>query len=519
MRTRDKALTINSDFIQGHTIELTAAARDEAGRQQDITIAPKLTINITGKTSASAAPSALTADTSFYSVFLNWVNPVDYDFSDIEIYASATNIRSGAFKIGTVKSTSFTQNLGAANLTRYYWLKARNTSGVESVWHPLSPTAGVVATTGALGPSDIDDFAIIASKMFQKIPVLDGDTWSDDTPGAGDVTWNAHSLYYNGARYLISSDNSDKQYIYWVVGNTGGSGTVADPYLSTYSDAATAPAQTDTLFIIATNISGTHNVAWNSIANQVIGSAYISNLSVTTAKIANLAVDNAKIANLNADKINAGTLTGRTVQTSSTGQRQVMESSDNTYRMYNSSGDLRLTIDDGVFGGVAGIHLEDDDNDDYDVYLTPISLIMLNDTDRETMIMDAGKLSITGNPVSPEALLLIAKYNLGGNINLFEVDSNGLSYMKGDFALGGSVRSASDTLDVDGNIDVSGTVDGVDVAGLKSDFDNHAVIDKTKHHSDLSGQMDIQTWVVADGGNNYTLELDDYGHLISVSII
>ena len=364
MRTRDKSITINSDFVQGHTIEMAVAARNESQQEQKIesSLTPKITLNITGKTSASAAPSGLVATTSFYSVFLDWDNPVDYDFDQIDVYAASSNIRTSAFKIGTVRGTVYTHNLGAANLTRYYWIKAKNTAGVESVWHPLSPTAGVEATTGAFPPADIDDFAVIASKMFQKIPVLDGDTWTDNTPGAGDITWNAHSVYYNGARYLISTDNSDKHYIYWVVGNTGGSGTVADPYLSTYSDAAAAPTQTDTLFIIATNISGTHNVAWNSIANQVIGSAYITDASITNAKIANLAVDTAQIANaaitnlkvkndISADKITAGTLTGRTVRTASgTGQRIVLSQADNTMGMYDSSNELVILIDDDIEG-------------------------------------------------------------------------------------------------------------------------------------------------------------------------
>ena len=158
-----------------------------------------------------------------------------------------------------------------------------------------------------IGTDDIEDFAITASKISTKIPILTGDSWTDNSPSSGYVAWNAHTLYYNGVAYSISAGNTNKKYIYWL--NAGTSYTTSD----------TNPTLGDGDFVIAVNISGTHDLAWNAIANQVIGSAYIQDgailnakigdLQVDTGKIADLAVDTGKIANLAVESAQIADLT------------------------------------------------------------------------------------------------------------------------------------------------------------------------------------------------------------------
>lgn len=153
--------------------------------------------------------------------------------------------------------------------------------------------------TFTIGATDIDDFAITASKVFNNIPIISEDNWTDDDPTAGKIAWDEHNITYGGAYYLVAAGNTSSAlhtHVYWDVGNTGGAGTVDDPYLTTYASQQGAPTMTDTRFIIATNISGQHNVAWNSIANSVIGTAHILDASIIDAKI----------VNLNATKIDAG---------------------------------------------------------------------------------------------------------------------------------------------------------------------------------------------------------------------
>lgn len=88
-------------------------------------------------------------------------------------------------------------------------------------------------------------------------------------------------------------------------------------------------------FIIATNTSGVHQKAWNAIANEVIGSAWIKDLAVTTAKIDTLAVTNAKINDLDATKINAGYLSADRIDTGTIVVAKL--NADATNRMFTDS--------------------------------------------------------------------------------------------------------------------------------------------------------------------------------------
>ena len=190
-------------------------------------------------------------------------------------------------------------------------VKAVDTFGNESSESEIS------AVTLGLNilPTDIDEFSITASKIFTKIPILDGDSWTDDsdngTPSSaeGYVWWNTHTIYYNGIAYVIETGNTDLRYIFWVNGSTA------------YSSSNTNPTLTDGDFIIAVNNNGAHDLAWNAIANQVIGSAYIQNLAVLNEHVSNLA----------ADKINTGTLEGiniigNTIKTAASGKAVIITS-------------------------------------------------------------------------------------------------------------------------------------------------------------------------------------------------
>lgn len=150
---------------------------------------------------------------------------------------------------------------------------------VDSYNQESSVVSSNVTTLGLnVSPTDIADFAITASKIFTKIPIISGDSWTDNSPIAGKVAWNQHTLYYNGAAYTIAASNTSYKYIYW------------DGSSSAYTASDTNPGLTDGQFVISTNVSGVHDLAWNAIANEVIGTAYIQNLAVSDAKISNLSV-------------------------------------------------------------------------------------------------------------------------------------------------------------------------------------------------------------------------------------
>jgi hypothetical protein len=128
-------------------------------------------------------------------------------------------------------------------------------------------------------PTALDSWGDI-SEAFPKIPVLDGHSFTNNSPGAGSVAWNAFSIWYNGVEYNIGSGSTSFAYIYYDIG---------DGVLS-YSD---SPPDMDgeDRFIIGTNTSGSFSAHWNSIANNVIGTAYIRDAAITNAKIGSVACD------------------------------------------------------------------------------------------------------------------------------------------------------------------------------------------------------------------------------------
>jgi len=262
-------------------------------------IAPPV-VDITIVGTPAVGLTSLTAEAAFKNVFLNWTSVNDPYIFQTEIWRASVNNRASAVKIATVYGTFYTDLVDVYSTTKYYWARNKNPNGGYSAWYPVSDTGGVAATTAMVNTSDIGTFAIQASQIYTKIPVITGDAWTNNSPTAGYVAWNAHTLYYNGVAYAISAGNTNLKYIYWING------------ASSYSVSDTNPTLTDADFVIAVNISGVHDLAWNAIANEVIGSAYIQNGAIKNAKIENLAVDEAKMANLS---VNTGKIVDLAVDT------------------------------------------------------------------------------------------------------------------------------------------------------------------------------------------------------------
>lgn len=360
MVTRDKSIRItDTHLIVGHTYEVAVAARDRDGRVQSFDEAPRAVVRLVGRSLAPSPPTGLAASTAITSVFLSWTLPADTDIEEVTVWRNTVDDRDSAIQIASVKGSAYTDNLGAAGLTRYYWVRLLNRTLVESDWNAV---AGVEATTAGVVAAEIDDFAITATKFFTKTVVLTGDSWTNNSPSAGKVAWNSHTLVYNGVAYAITGSNTSDKYIYWVVGN------------GTYSSSATHPALGTTGFMIATNVSGVAGLVWNSSANMVIGSAYIADAAITNAKIyslsadkittgtlnaavvsiSNLTVGNAQITDLSADKITAGTITGSVLQTATSGNRIKVDVSDNSLKAFLSgtTDPVATLVADSTYGGV-----------------------------------------------------------------------------------------------------------------------------------------------------------------------
>jgi len=315
----DRKTTLIHDFVVGHEYEVVVRAVGPDGTEQAIESAVCDTIVIQGNLGVPDTPTTLTAAGFLNSVTLTWTNPPNYDLAHMEIWRSGVNVRRFATKVAMVKGVTYIDPIGTADTTRYYWIRAMNTSGKTSDYYPRTDE-GVEATTVGVAATDIEDFAVTASKMFTKAIILTADVWTNNSPGAGSIAWNAHSIIYNGASYPITAGNTALGYVYWVAG------------AATYSTSATHPALGATGFMVGINTVGVHTLVWNSSANMVIGNAYI--------------------VDLNADKITAGTITGSTLQTAASGQRVVIQQSDNTLRFHSATRLNVVLIDDNITGTI-----------------------------------------------------------------------------------------------------------------------------------------------------------------------
>ena len=197
--------------------------------------------------------------------------------------------------------------------TFYYRLTSFDYSGNESVYQ----SAVKKVTPGQIDATDVKDFAITATKRWNNTIVLEGDQWFDQksdstTTLQNSIAWNQHSLYYKGVKYTVAAGNvlattqipastGDRvAYVYATIPVSGTSITY-NTYVVTNQDRY--PTLNDSQFMIATNVNGAHDLAWNSLANAVIGSAWIQNAAITNAKIESLA----------ADKIDAGTIESKEI--------------------------------------------------------------------------------------------------------------------------------------------------------------------------------------------------------------
>jgi predicted phage tail protein len=255
---------------------------------------------------APAAPTNLEAAAAFRNVFLTWQLPPDRDVDVIEIWEAVVNNFGNAHKVAELPlhTTAWSRGGVETGVELFYWVRARDTFGSVSARHPLG--GGVSAYPGGVQATDLEDFAVTASKQWTRTVILDFDTWTNDSPAEGSIAWSQHTLYHKGVAYEIPAGSTSDGWVYW------------DPEApEEYQTANTNPIDLpdgSRFFQIATNRDGSHSLAWLGIANAVIGSAHIADLAVTNAKIASMAVD----------KLMAGTILGKIFQLGNNGTGSVL---------------------------------------------------------------------------------------------------------------------------------------------------------------------------------------------------
>lgn len=255
------------EALTGRSYTVRVRAIDKAGNRSAWT-APQAIVGA-GDTTPPGAPTSLEATVSIGSIFLRWTNPSASDLAKVEVWENTTNNSGTATKIAAVVGQpsgagSYSRSGLSSGVTRYYWLKAVDTSGNVSVF-----STGISATTASI---QVTDFAsnISAPELMTTVQRLAA------TPTLGRIVF----------------DTTDRK-LY------RGTGSVWDRS----TDGADITADSITAGQIAAGAISTTELAAGAVTAGKIGAG-----QVTTTELAAGAV--------NADKIQAGSITGDRISTS-----------------------------------------------------------------------------------------------------------------------------------------------------------------------------------------------------------
>lgn len=145
--TMSASSTTSSTTVYGLTVGTAYDVRVRCRRSNGVEGAWNQVDNTTvaGDTVAPAAPSGVAATAQTGAIKIDWTNPSDADFRKARLYRNTTNDSSGASLVtdiyGFPSDTGTYTDTVTAGATRYYWLKAQDTSGNASVF-----SSGVSAT-------------------------------------------------------------------------------------------------------------------------------------------------------------------------------------------------------------------------------------------------------------------------------------------------------------------------------------------------------------------------------------
>ena len=140
-----------------------------------------------GDTTAPALPTSISATAGYKSISLEWTNPSDKDFSNVEVYRATSS--GGSFSEVATVGGGFGANAeflngGLADATTFYYkFKSVDYSGNKSAF-----TAEVSATTNAAAISGTDGKSTFTAPIFKR------DTSTPSTPTGGTFNFGTNVL-------------------------------------------------------------------------------------------------------------------------------------------------------------------------------------------------------------------------------------------------------------------------------------------------------------------------------------
>jgi predicted phage tail protein len=289
----------------------------------------EVSITTSTDTIAPATPTNLTAFGSFRAIALLWTPPPDLDYVAVEAWASLTNNRLTANKVGESREYLVHDGVGTGQ-TWYYWFRAKDSSGNVSAFVPAQ-FAGLSATSAQAVTNDLVDNIITASKVTTGELITTGAQIRDaiitnahiSSLSAGKITTGslavlvaigvANRLFLDGVNgTIVIADNQATPATRVVLGKLGTLSTdyglviynAAGQIMWHFSDGAQTPG-------IADNAITAQKITAATIASQHLRTD--TAVITTAAQIANALITDAHISNLSAEKIMTGTLTAELV--------------------------------------------------------------------------------------------------------------------------------------------------------------------------------------------------------------
>jgi predicted phage tail protein len=113
-----------------------------------------------GDNEAPAAPTSLTPSAAFKTIWLQWPQHPDADFSHMEVFEATVNDRTQASYIGNAPGTTFTREDLPGGHQVYYWIRAVDRSRNKSEFFPASLTGGIGARTKKIEEADYQELSI-----------------------------------------------------------------------------------------------------------------------------------------------------------------------------------------------------------------------------------------------------------------------------------------------------------------------------------------------------------------------
>ena len=179
--------------------------------------AQNLNVTTVGKTAAPPAPTSASCSGGYRTITLDWLASAENDIAWYEVYESADNVLAHGSRIALINGTHYVRPGLNLTDTRYYWVRAQDTSGNFSTYlGPVSATTlGVDAAdiTGQIIAGQIAANAISASNLISGLNLVQVvSSIGSANPSTSDLAYETSSskIYrWNGSSWTTAVAGSD----------------------------------------------------------------------------------------------------------------------------------------------------------------------------------------------------------------------------------------------------------------------------------------------------------------------